>query len=85
MLQAGPGSCGQVEAVELRFVADGFLPRMVRGMTAALVEVGQGRRSPYWIGEILNARDRRAGPGVAPPRGLTLWNIGYGSDAYEVW
>jgi tRNA pseudouridine38-40 synthase len=85
MLQAAPGVCGPSEAIELRFVADGFLPRMVRSMTAALVEIGQGRRSPDWISEILNARDRRAGPGVAPPQGLTLWNIGYGSDAYEVW
>jgi tRNA pseudouridine38-40 synthase len=71
--------------VELRFVADGFLPRMVRSMTAALVEVGQGRRSPTWIREVLAAKDRRAGPGVAPPQGLSLWKIGYGSDAYEVW
>jgi tRNA pseudouridine38-40 synthase len=85
MLQAAPGVCGPSEAIELRFVADGFLPRMVRSMTAALVEIGQGRRSPDWITKILTARDRRAGPGVAPPQGLTLWDIGYGSDAYEVW
>lgn len=85
MLQAGPGRCGATEAIELRFVADGFLPRMVRNMTAALIEVGQGRRRADWIGEILGARDRRAGPGVAPPQGLTLWAIGYDSDAYEVW
>jgi tRNA pseudouridine38-40 synthase len=84
-LQAGPGVCGQTDAVELRFVADGFLPRMVRSMTAALVEIGQGRRSPTWIREVLAAKDRRAGPGVAPPQGLSLWKIGYGSDAYEVW
>lgn len=85
VVQPGPGVCGPSDAIELRFVADGFLPRMVRSMTAALVEIGQGRHSPEWISEILTARDRRAGPGVAPPQGLTLWSVGYGSDAYEVW
>jgi tRNA pseudouridine38-40 synthase len=85
MLLAGPAVSAPTEALELRFVADGFLPRMVRSMTAALVEIGQGRSSPDWIREILKAKDRRAGPGVAPPQGLTLWSIGYGSDACEVW
>ncbi len=85
MAQSGPGSCGPIEAIELRFVADGFLPQMVRSMTAALVEIGQGRRAADWISEILGAKDRRAGPGVAPPQGLTLWKIGYGTDAHEVW
>lgn len=84
-LNAGPGVCGSTVAVELRFLADGFLPRMVRSLTAALVDIGQGRRPPTWIGEILAVNDRRAGPGVAPPQGLTLWKIGYGSDAIEVW
>ena len=64
-------------------VADGFLPRMVRNITGALVEVGQGRQEPAWIGEILAAKDRRQGSVVAPAHGLTLWRVGVPGDALE--
>jgi tRNA pseudouridine38-40 synthase len=71
--------------VEIRVAADGFLPRMARTMTAALVEVGQGRRPPAWIAELLAATDRRAGPETAPAHGLILWRVGYDDDAPEDW
>jgi len=66
--------------VELRVVADGFLPQMVRNLAAALVEIGQGKQPSSWIGELLTTRDRRAGPTTAPAMGLTLWRVGYGNE-----
>ena len=80
-LAPGPGRDASAKGLEFRIVADGFLPRMVRNITGALVEVGQGRQEPAWLGEILVARDRRQGSEVAPAHGLTLWRVGYPGDA----
>ncbi|HEY8447154.1 MAG TPA: tRNA pseudouridine(38-40) synthase TruA [Thermomicrobiales bacterium] len=65
---------------EIRVAADGFLPRMVRAIVGALVEIGRGKRAPQWIDELLAARDRRLGPMTAPAAGLTLWRVGYEGD-----
>jgi tRNA pseudouridine38-40 synthase len=67
--------------VEIRVAADGFLPQMARTMTSALLEVGQGRRRPEWIGDLLAAADRRVGPMTAPAHGLILWRVGYDDDS----
>ncbi|MDP9370065.1 MAG: tRNA pseudouridine(38-40) synthase TruA [Chloroflexota bacterium] len=76
----GPGNqVGQL--LELRIVADGFLPRLVRNVAALLVEVGRGAQPIGWVDEVLASRDRRAGGGAAPPHGLTLWKVGYGGEA----
>jgi tRNA pseudouridine38-40 synthase len=66
--------------VEIRIVADGFLPNMVRTIVATLAEIASGRQSPTWVDTLLEARDRRVGPKTAPPHGLILWRIGYGND-----
>jgi len=66
--------------LELRIAADGFLPRMVRSVTGALVEIGRGARPATWIDELLASRDRRLGPTTAPADGLTLWRVGYDED-----
>lgn len=84
-VNAGPTAERSARVLEIRVVADGFLPRMVRTMVGALVEVGQERRDPAWIDELLALRDRRAGPPVAPPQGLTLWRVGFGGDSIEDW
>jgi tRNA pseudouridine38-40 synthase len=76
----GPGAHRSGRIIEVRVTADGFLPRMVRNVVGALIEVGQGRRDAEWLAEVLAARDRRAGAGVAPPQGLTLWRVGFGDD-----
>ena len=80
-LSPGPGRDAGAAALEFRLAADGFLPRMVRNITGALVEVGQGRQEPAWIGEILAAKDRRRGSEGAPGHGLTLWRVGFPGDA----
>jgi len=70
---------------ELRVVADGFLPQMVRNIVGAIVEIGQGRQRPDWIDELVESRDRRVGPSPAPAKGLTLWRVGFDNDAIEAW
>ena len=66
---------GQV--IEVRTSARSFLHRQVRSMVGSLVEVGRGRESVGWIGEILAAKDRtRCGP-VAPADGLYLVGVSY--------
>lgn len=63
------------ELVEIYVKGYGFLYNMVRIIAGSLMEVGMSRRSPEWIGEVLEAKDRsKAGP-TAPAKGLTLENI----------
>jgi len=65
------------EFVELELVAEGFLRGLVRSIAGALAEVGMGRRPPEWVGEVLEARDRRRAPKTAPAGGLTLMEVVY--------
>ena len=74
---------GAGELIELRIVADGFLPRMVRNIAGALMEIGRGSRPATWIGELLAGRDRRMAGSMAPADGLILWRVGYGDDSYH--
>lgn len=68
---------------EIRIIADGFLPQVVRSVAGALADVGRQKRSPQWIGELIAAADRTQGPQTAPPQGLVLWRVGYGTDVPE--
>ena len=65
------------DVVELELVAEGFLRGLVRSIAGALAEVGLGRRSPDWMGKVLQARDRRQAPRTAPAGGLTLMEVVY--------
>jgi len=58
-------------------LADGFCHSMVRALVAALIAVGEGRRPEGWPAEILVARLRDPGVGVAPAHGLTLVAVSY--------
>jgi len=62
---------------ELRIVANGFMPQMVRNIAGAVVEVASGSRPVSWIDELLAAGDRRAMGAGAPAHGLILWQVGY--------
>lgn len=58
--------------VVIRICGNGFLYNMVRIIAGTLMEVGQGKRMPESMVEVLEARERsQAGP-TAPARGLTL-------------
>jgi tRNA pseudouridine38-40 synthase len=65
------------DMVELELVAEGFLRGLARSIAGALAEVGRGRRPPEWVGEVLDARDRRKAARTAPAGGLTLVEVIY--------
>ena len=57
--------------------ANAFCHQMVRSIVGTLVDVGRHRLTPGEISGILRARNRTAAGTVAPPEGLTLWEVGY--------
>lgn len=61
----------------LRFTGSGFLYRMVRNLTGALVRVGDGRLTPDNLKAILQSRKRSSAPPPAPAGGLTLYRVYY--------
>jgi tRNA pseudouridine38-40 synthase len=65
------------DVVELELVAEGFLRGLARSIAGGLAEVGRGRRPPEWVGEVLEARDRRKAAKTAPAGGLTLMEVIY--------
>ena len=67
----------RLQRVEFTIEGDGFLYNMVRIMTGTLVEVGQGKRRPEEIREIIEAADRQAAGHTAPPSGLYLAEVFY--------
>ncbi len=63
--------------IRIESQADRFLKQMVRAIVGTLVEVGQGKRSPKSVKEILEARNRRVAGMTAPPHGLYLARVDY--------
>ena len=63
----------------LRFwiTATSFCHQMVRSIVGTLVEAGLGKKTPGEILGIIGARGRAAAGPVAPPHGLSLWEVGY--------
>ena len=67
------------DTIAIWFHAQSFLHRQVRSIVGTLVEVGLGKMSADDLAEALAAKDRaRCGP-VAPPDGLCLMRVDYGS------
>lgn len=62
-------------------VADAFCYSMVRNLVGAVVCVADGRFNPEWIVGVLNNKERVSDSLVFPPRGLTLYQVDYPSDA----
>ena len=58
--------------VVIRICGSGFLYNMVRIIVGTLLEVGQGKRQPESMIEVLEAGDRSAAGPTAPANGLTL-------------
>ena len=63
--------------VAFTFEADGFLYKMVRSLTGALVNVGLGKLSLREVAELLKTRKRIHAVQTAPPQGLFLVKVFY--------
>ena len=61
----------------IRVSGSGFLYNMVRIFVGTLLEVGQGKREPQEMADIINACDRGAAGPTAPAHGLTLVRYEY--------
>ena len=60
--------------------ADAFCHHMVRGLVGAMLAVGDGRREPPWVGEVLSRGVRDGGVTVVQAHGLTLEEVRYPAD-----
>ena len=67
----------QGSRIQIRFTADGFLYHMVRILTGTLIEVGEGKRKPEELMEIMSAKDRSKAGFTAPSEGLFLEKVYY--------
>ena len=63
--------------LEFHISGDGFLYNMVRIITGTLVEIGQGKRSPEEMADIIESADRTKAGHTAPPQGLYLAEVFY--------
>jgi tRNA pseudouridine38-40 synthase len=63
--------------ITLSFVGTGFMRYMVRNMVGLLIEIGEGKRKPEDIIEILKHEDRTFAGITAPACGLYLKNVFY--------
>lgn len=61
----------------LDITARAFCHQLVRSIVALSIDIGRGRLDPDEVPAILDARDRNAARGTAPPHGLVLWSVGY--------
>lgn len=77
------GRCAgdHLDRVVVEIEANGFLYNMVRNIVGTLVEVGCGKQLPGWVAGVLEAGDRKAAGRTAPPQGLFLISVDYGSAA----
>lgn len=61
----------------LEVAASSFCHQMVRSLVGTFAEIGQGKRPPEAMAEILAAESRQAAASLAPPQGLCLWHVAY--------
>ena len=65
------------EQIVVELSANAFLHHMVRNIVGVLMEIGLGKRSVNWAGELLDIRDRVEAGATAPPYGLYLGGVYY--------
>lgn len=68
----------------ISLTANAFLKGMARTLTAQFLEVGRGDASPLEIWSRLQACDRGVAGKAAPPNGLFLARVNYGSIEFRV-
>ena len=65
------------EEIILDYTGDGFLYHMVRILTGTLIEVGEGKRTPESMEDILVSEERANAGALVPAKGLTLVEVYY--------
>lgn len=60
-----------------KFCANSFLHHMVRNIVSSLVYIGNGKRDPEWIAELIRQRDRGCAAPTFSPDGLYLAQVAY--------
>lgn len=63
--------------IAIIYTGNGFLQNMIRIITGTLIEVGDGRREPKEMIQILESRDRSMAGYTVPPQGLILEKVTY--------
>jgi len=66
-----------VNMIIISLIGTGFLRYMVRNIVGFLIEVGEGKRLPEEIIDILKKEDRKEAGKTAPANGLYLKNVFY--------
>jgi len=67
------------EGVIYEVQGSGFLHKMVRNMVGTLIDIGRGKIEFENLAKIMAAKDRRLAGKTAPPQGLFLVEVQYGS------
>ena len=67
----------QNDCVMIDITANAFLHHMVRNIAGSLMSVGSGKQTAEWLGEVLEAKDRKMGAETASPYGLYLVEVKY--------
>lgn len=65
------------DLVVIDIVANSFLHHMVRNIVGVLIEIGEGKKEPDWMKEVLEAKARVAASKTALPQGLYLTGVTY--------
>ena len=66
--------------LSMTFTGNGFLYNMVRILAGTLTEVGEGKRKPEDMPNILKSLDRQQAGITMPPNGLTLERVYYPNE-----
>lgn len=86
--------CRRVDSIEFEdtdigfdmwITASSFCHQMVRSIAGLLYQVGASRVSTSYVSEALEGRDRKWVRLLAPPSGLTLWEVGYDQGVLPPW
>ena len=63
--------------ISIVYTGNGFLQNMIRIITGTLIEIGDGRREPEEMIQILEIKDRSMAGYTVPPQGLILEQVTY--------
>ena len=65
------------DRITIELSANAFLHHMVRNIAGVLIDVGNGKREPQWVADVLALKNRQASGVTAPPYGLYLGSVYY--------